>query len=200
MPPDSIPNLCPCGCLNPVRPGYTWVKNHNHRMTAASRFLRLVNENGDCVIPLTQGKFAIISPEDYDRINQHKWTAIQHKRTWYAVCNLAGHNVYLHRFILKAPKGIDVDHLNGDGLDCRRSNMRLATRSQNIANSRKRRGCTSRWKGVNWHKATGKWLVRVTTKNVCTCIGTFDDERAAAIAYNVAALRLVGEFARLNIV
>jgi hypothetical protein len=105
----------------------------------------------------------------------------------------------LHRLLLNAPPELQVDHINGDGLDNRRSNLRLATGSQNQGNSRKRRdGVTSQYRGVSWNKRAGKWQALLRREGKLQYLGYFSDEEAAARAYDAAALEQWGSFARLN--
>lgn len=105
-------------------------------------------------IPLTQGKFAIVDDEDFERVNQFRWTAVKHEITWYAHRNthkdegISQKKIYLHRFILCPSSDIEVDHIDGDGLNCRRSNMRLATSSQNKMNRDRHGDNVSGYKGV----------------------------------------------------
>ena len=92
----------------------------------------------------------------------------------------------------------DVDHWNGDGLDNRRRNLRAATPSQNQHNRRKRLGCSSRFKGVHWHKRHGKWAAKIRIDGRQLHLGYFPVERDAAAAYNLAANQEFGEFALTN--
>lgn len=101
----------------------------------------------------------------------------------------------LHRWLMGEPVGMDIDHINGNGLDNRRANLRVATHSQNMRNQRAQPGRTSRYKGVNWH---GRWRVRIKTAGRSHHVGCFADEEAAAHAYDNAARTLFGEFAALN--
>ena len=81
---------------------------------------------------LSQGKMAALDNADYERAAIFKWHARQEKQRpscWYAVRTVGNKTVYLHRFILDAPSGLDVDHKDGDGLNCQRLNLRIATRS-----------------------------------------------------------------------
>jgi hypothetical protein len=91
-----------------------------------------------------------------------------------------------------------VDHANGDRSDNRRSNLRIATQSQNLGNSRKRAGTTSRYKGVSWHKQNKKWVAYIGVDGSLHHLGCFTSEEAAARAYNRAARAAWGDFACLN--
>lgn len=103
----------------------------------------------------------------------------------------------MHRLLVGAERGIEVDHKNRDGLDCRRENLRVATRSQNASNSPSIGG-TSKYKGVNWHRARGKWAAYIKHNMVRKYLGLFLSEQDAACAYDAAAIRMHGEFAYLN--
>lgn len=105
----------------------------------------------------------------------------------------------MHRFVIGAKPEQHVDHINGDSLDNRKANLRFCTLSQNQQNQKPRKGCTSRYKGVNFNKCTGVWIARINfPKNERAFLGQFHDEEDAAIAYNVAAQILYGDFAWLN--
>jgi hypothetical protein len=108
-----------------------------------------------------------------------------------------------HRLAIKAPEGLDVDHRNGNPLDNRKENLRLATRAQNQLNKGPRstyagKTPSSRYKGVHWYKRKRKWQVQIQVKGNRHNLGYFTDELEAAKAYDRAALDLHGEFARLN--
>jgi len=117
-------------------------------------------------ILLTQNQVALIDLEDYPRISIHKWCVIkvgQHAKYFYALRNKNGKNVLLHREILNLPKGRIplVDHINGNGLDNRKSNLRVCSNQENSCNQAKRIGkTTSRFKGVCWAKWNKKWCAR----------------------------------------
>jgi hypothetical protein len=155
-------------------------------------------------IPLTQGKYAIVDPEDYERIARHKWFAVRYERGYYAVraakdSKERQRNVRMHREIMGEPKGEIIDHINHNGLDNRKANLRVVTRQQNTWNKRKQRGgCGSKYKGVMWFKRSGKWQVRITHNGKSIFIGYFDDEKAAARAYDARAAELYGDYAVLN--
>lgn len=153
-------------------------------------------------IPLTQGLFAIVDKEDYERLNKHKWHASYDGNGLYASTNIVdGLNrktLKMHRFIMNAQKGQMIDHINGNGLDNRKVNLRFCTRSQNGAN---RRACgTSKYLGVNWHKATLRWAAQITVNGKKKYLGVFTNEQEAATAYNQAACAYHKEFAKLNII
>jgi len=158
----------------------------------------------DKEIPLTQGKVAIVDEADFGYLSQFKWCASKGKTTYYAMRSLV-HNgknttIYMHRAIMNPPFDLQVDHRNMDGLDNRRANLRICTNSQNHMNAKKRGGHSSSYKGVSWRKARRKWRARIMVNKTEEVLGSFDDEREAANAYNARAKELFGEFAKLNIV
>ncbi len=153
-------------------------------------------------IPLTQGFVAIVDAEDFERVSQFSWYAQKSRNTHYAVRAGAAVNgkqpyVAMHRFILGEPDAL-VDHWDGDGLNNQKGNLRAASRTQNQANSAKRARCSSKYKGVSWHRASGKWQARVKNANIEHHLGLFVEEYDAALAYNLEAERLFGAFARYN--
>lgn len=147
-------------------------------------------------IPLTKGKFAKVSDEDYTFLMNWKWYHVRMKDKEYAYRKEKGRSVPMHRELLKAQKGKVVDHINHNGLDNRRENLRVCTYSQNLMNMRKTRG-SSKYKGVSFHKRAKKWMAYIK-KGDRKHIGYFDDEISAAKAYNEEARRIFGRFALLN--
>jgi hypothetical protein len=153
-------------------------------------------------IPLTKGKVAIVDEIDYHWLSQRHWYL---HGDGYAKCDLFGRRgfmmkVFMHRLILLAPDTATVDHANRDTLDNRRSNLRLATMSEQNANRPKIFGA-SRFKGVYRRSDGRKWCAQIRAHNAPTIyLGSFEIEEEAALAYNAAALEHYGEFARLNIV
>ncbi len=144
-------------------------------------------------IPLSKGHYALVDDEDFELVNQWKWS--YHSRGY---ASRDGHRVLMHRLVLKAPAGIPVDHKNGDKLDNRRSNLRLCTPSGNSANSRRSTRNTSGFRGVYWHKGAEKWMAYINVRGQRKHLGLFVDVREAAEAYNKAALTFFGDFARVN--
>jgi hypothetical protein len=160
--------------------------------------------DGYKLIPLTQGQFAIVDNQDYDWLNQWKWHAQKGKTTYYAtrVDYSNGKKnrklIFMHKVILGIGPEITGDHIDRNGLNNRRSNLRKATHSQNMCNRISFKASSSKYKGVGIHKSTNKWAAYIRKNNVQKHLGLFDTEEEAAIAYNEAALTLHGEFALLN--
>ena len=155
-------------------------------------------------IPLTQGKFAIVDDEDFERINQYKWQAVRHKDTFYAARNKWNSTtkrmklIYMHRQILHLLIGTECDHKNHNGLNNRKQNLRAATTAQNRYNQLPRKNGTSKLKGVYWDKNGHKWHAKITKDSKSLYLGLFVNESDVADAYDKMAKRLFGEFAYLN--
>ncbi len=154
-------------------------------------------------IALTQGYVALVDDEDFEELNQYSWHISQNKHLIYAIRN---HPVYpnyritvkMHRQVIRAQNGEIVDHINGNGLDNRKENLRIVTGSQNCANKRAWVGRTSKYKGVSWHKQHSKWYVSIYANKKHVFLGLYDDEIKAAKAYDRKALEIFGEFAKTN--
>jgi hypothetical protein len=152
-------------------------------------------------IPLSQGKVALVSEEDFAVLTQNKWYAHKdpRKHTFYAVRNIKKDGrtttIKMHQQIMGCA---GVDHKDGNGLNNCRNNLRQATNSQNLANMRKRPGLTSRFKGVSWSKERKKWVAQVQQSGRTTSLGRFDSEEAAARAYDKFMYEKFDKFARLN--
>lgn len=151
---------------------------------------------------LTKGKFALVDDDDFELVSHWHWYAQPGVRTWYAQRAIRKHghstSISLHRFLLNPPPGLQIDHINGDGLDCRRCNMRLATNQQNHYNTRIVKSNRSGYKGVHWDKHHKRWRVRIMVDGHNVHIGYFADLLEAASAYDTEALTLHGEFACTN--
>lgn len=153
-------------------------------------------------IPLTQGKVALVDDEDYDRVAQHKWYAQRDRRNWYAARHIGPFGqrrcLQLHTFILGITDGTWVDHIDADGLNCQKTNLRPTDRCLNAANSRKRVTNMSGYKGVGLLKSSGRYQAQITSNGKNIRLGIFTDPAEAAHAYDDAARRIFGEYARLN--
>jgi hypothetical protein len=152
-------------------------------------------------IKLTQGKYAIVDIEDFEKLNRDKWYLFENKNknNFYAVRTECRRNIFMHRRIMNAPRGAIIDHINRNGLDNRKANLRIVTNMQNCWNSdRGFYNGTSKYKGVRLDKRSGKWYARIRHNGRYIHLGTFDTEIAAAIAYDTAAQAYRGQFALLN--
>lgn len=155
-------------------------------------------------ISLTQGKSTLVDDEDIIIANRYKWHALRGRNTFYAVNNVCidkqERPIYLHRLLLGLDAGDirQVDHVNHNGLDNRRENLRIVDHRKNQWNSHPRSNCVSKYKGVTWDKQRGKWQARCMVDGHRYCIGRFDDELSAAIAYNSFATKCFCEYAFLN--
>lgn len=156
---------------------------------------------GARIIPLTQGRICFVDEEDHASASQFKW---------YFDTGYAARAVYdkttgkqrkqkLHRFITgDTPKGLEVDHKDGEKLNNRRHNLRICTHAQNVKNKSLHKNNTSGYKGVSFFKPTGQWLVHIGVGGKSKHIGLFDQIEDAAKAYSQAASEHYGEFAKLN--
>lgn len=155
-------------------------------------------------VPLTRGLFALVDKADLHLLVGPKWHASTDGdgRRTYARAHKPGSGhvykpIWMHRIILDAPDGVKVDHINGDGLDNRRANLRLCTNAQNSYNSRLvRKGNDTGLKGVS--RARRGWFARITVNYKQIDLGVFPSSKLAALAYDAAARQHFGEFARCN--
>ena len=168
-------------------------------------------------VPLTKGKVASIRDEDIEIIEGSKWSVIHNGWMYYAYRGrkdeeeVGPNTIYMHRAIWEAyngpvPSGKHIDHINGDSLDNRLENLRLATPSQNQQNSRKKAmDCSSKYKGVHFRKGLKS---KPWTSHICLPmshrksirLGYFKTEVEAALAYNRKAIELFSEFAHINMI
>ena len=150
-------------------------------------------------IPLTQGQVALVDAADFEWLNQWKWSVSRQGRDKWRAVRWDGSQirraVLMHRMITAAAPGQTVDHINGDPLDNRRANLRIATQAEQNMNRRPSLSAkSSRFKGVCWHKGGKRWMAIFRR----VYLGLYDREEDAALAYDRAALAFSPEFARLN--
>lgn len=153
-------------------------------------------------IPLTQGKYAIVDDDDYEELKQYKWYAHKKSGKYYAARNIKQNDqfkkVFMHRVIMGVLPNIHIDHINGNGLDNRKCNLRICDASQNAANQKPQVNKSSKYKGVRWYSPLKKWRAQIWHNNKSIHLGYYQDEAKAAQAYNKKAAELFGKFARLN--
>lgn len=153
-------------------------------------------------IKLTQGKVVLVDDEDFDWLNQWKWFAQKSRNTYYTIRNVLNKNtkkrfkVSMHKLILNPLDGLICDHIDGNGLNNQRSNLRICTNQQNSCNRGVGKNASSGVKGV--YKHYKNWQVRIKANYKLITIGTYKTKQLAVIAYNNAALKYYGEFAYLN--
>lgn len=154
-------------------------------------------------IPLTRGMTALIDKEDIALVSQYRWYAHRGTRTWYARTDVGGRKtkrrIYMHRLILDAHGTAQADHRNGNGLDNRRCNLRLASALQNCVNRPANFNSVSPFKGVSFDRSRNKWIAQITIHGRHFNLGRLDDEFSAAARYDVIASLVHGDFFRSNL-
>lgn len=159
------------------------------------------------LIPLTQGQHAMVDDADYEELSRFKWCAHRNSKKvnnpFYVVRGIrlpSGKRtmVLMHRVLLDAPANIQVDHVDGNPLNNQRSNLRLASASQNQHNRAVQKNNTSGYKGVSWHKTHCKWRAKIRYAGKYLHLGYFDTAEEAAEHYDFAAVMYHREFAQTN--
>ena len=154
-------------------------------------------------IQLTQGKVALVDDSDFEYLNQFKWHVNKQGNTYYVIRykrTLLKKRVYesMHRLIMKPDKGFVIDHLDGNGLNNQRNNIRICTVSQNSMNRNKTVKNKSGFKGVIWWERNSTWKAEIRLNKKKIYLGYYENIIDAAKAYNDGAIKYHGEFAKLN--
>jgi hypothetical protein len=156
-------------------------------------------------IPLSKGKFAIVDPEDHERLSKYKWYTCKRDNTYYAIRGKWSpvlkkrQTIAMHSEIIDVPEGLFVDHINHNGWDNRKANLRPATAADNARNSRYQKiNTTSKYRGVWYNKQTRKWRAIIFVHQRSIHLGYFENQIQTAKAYDKAARKYYGEFAVLN--
>ncbi len=161
---------------------------------------------GAARVPLNHGRYALVDAEDLARVAAYRWYAAEEDGRWHAQrgerVTEGGRTrvriVRMHRFILDVPPDVHVAPVNGDGLDNRRSNLRVSTPREDQARRRLNRNNTSGYRGVSWHGPLGKWRAGIVKRPLRLHIGYYATAEAAARAYDAKARELFGEAAYQN--
>lgn len=149
---------------------------------------------------------ALVDDEDYELISSFVWRAIRpslRSKTFYAInekmSDYKRSCIYMHRIILSASDDhVEIDHVNRNGLDNRRLNLRICSHSQNLMNTPLRENKTSKYRGVHWDRERDKWMTTIRMNGKTISLGRFDSEEDAAMAFDRAAMARCSEFASLN--
>ena len=186
--------------LRKQRPALTNAKGIFAMATTQIRPIRI--DGNLAYITLSRGYVATIDAIDLPLVGHLKWWASSEKYTVYAVhsqwINGKKRGLRLHRVIMRAPDDMFVDHINGDGLDNRRANLRIATASQNQHNKRKYNNNKSGFKGVSWHNSGKKWCAQIRLNGKSIYLGLFDNPEDAHAAYCEASSKIHGEYGRVG--
>lgn len=153
------------------------------------------------LITLTQGKYAMVDNKDFTVLSKFKWYAHLQKSTYntfYAVRMCGRKLLYMHREIMNTPKNMETDHIDGDGLNNCRSNLRICTSRENRCNKRRQKNNTSGFIGVSWHKASNKWRATLTNNGKSLSLGHFTLKKYAYEAYINGCRKYHGEFINKN--
>ena len=180
------------------------VSSRTHSVRADSNLVGFFIGDDMKLIPLTQGKFAMIDDKDYKLLSQFKWYASKSHYGGYVaqhsyIENKRHRTILMHRMITDALPNMTVDHKNHNRLDNQKHNLRVCTNAQNNYNRGPKRNSTSKYKGVYLLKQSNNWCSQITKKGKIEYLGTFKTQEDAAKAYDKVALELFGNYAYINI-
>lgn len=149
-------------------------------------------------ISLSRNMCTLVDAGDYRELSKYGWYALRSDISFYAARKVGKTTILMHREILKLTKGEYTDHINGNTLDNRKCNIRKCTNAENARNQKRRRDNTSGYKGVSYFKRDNNYRARIKVNYKQIHLGYFNNKTDAAKAYDVAAKKYHGEFAKLN--
>ena len=151
-------------------------------------------------IKLTQGQFAMVDDAVFEWLNQWKWSADKSENTYYALRAKSSKvpRIRMHCLIMGKRKSREIDHINDNGLDNRRQNLRFCTRATNMQKAKRKKRASTRYRGIKPYGANGKWEARIGFHGKKLYLGCFVSEKAAAVVYDMAAIEYYGKHAYLN--
>jgi hypothetical protein len=153
-------------------------------------------------IKISQNKYTQVDDSDFEELNKYKWMAKKDKKNFYVARHSKGGTrklILMHRVVANTPNGMFTDHIDGDGLNNQKSNLRVCSNQQNSVNRGKNNNNTSGLKGVYWvqnGKSSGKWRALIGFKGKFIHLGLFSSKEAAYEAYCTACCKLHGDFAK----
>jgi hypothetical protein len=152
-------------------------------------------------ISTSQNKFVIVDNEDFEKLSKYTWSLSKGYASygrWENGKKGKCTSYKMHRIIMNAKKGQEVDHIDGNTLNNQKSNLRIVTKTQNQMNRKIQKNNISGYKGVTWCKRTKKWIAQIRVETKTKFLGYFDDKNIAGNVYNLNAKKYFGEFAKLN--
>lgn len=149
-------------------------------------------------INLTQGEVAIVDDDDYDRLSKYKWRLQKNHNCKYAMSGKYPQTLYMHHLILCAVPGKIIDHVDNNGLNNQKLNLRYCTHAQNMRNRSKYTISSSRYKGVSLVKSTHKWEASIRLDGKKLHLGQYESEEEASVVYDDASRKLHGQFSKTN--
>lgn len=188
--------LCVCDCGKKTVVTASNLKNGSTKSCGCiRRWNNYTFFNDYCIGEDKKGNKFLIDIEDYDLVSQYTWHI---SSDGYWQCVIKKKTVSMHRLILNAPKGYEVDHKNLRRYDNRKANLRICSRSENAHNKALNKNNSSGVKGVWWDKRNNKWKAEIKINNKRYALGYFENIQEAADKYDEVAMLYFGEFARPN--
>jgi hypothetical protein len=192
----NIKWICRCDCGNISEVCGTALLTHKTKSCGKCTTNTFYEHTEGYMVGITSnGKQFIFDKQDLDSVKVHNWCL----RKGYANTRIKGKTFSLHRLILNPPNDMEVDHINGDTTNNKRSNLRICTHKENSRNTHKQSNITSsKYKGVSFDKSRNKWEAYLITQDKKIHLGRYESESEAANQYNLKSKELFGEYAKLN--